>query len=724
MGTRVLILEHLRDAWRKLTQPWPLRAYLVAFGLALILPGLLFAAIAVITFRSADRAAQDQAALEIARAASNSLDSELSGMIMALRALATSEALEQGDFASFYRQAKRVARDRVTIIVLRNLDNRQLLNTHVPWGSELPISGDPLTDAEVIARGEPWISDMFTGPIAQVPLFSVNLPVTLADGRQIVLSMLRPAESLLAVLRKSGLPPLWEGGISDRRNRILVRTKDHQRLIGQTLAPETVERTRGPEGVWPTTNLMGELVLRGYATSRISGWIVAAWIPMHILDEPYWQSLRIVLLGGAGSIALSLLLAGLFGRLMERPIQDISEAAARLGRDGTVPLPATFPLHEANTVSMALRQAAQQIMERREAAQRHEARIREAHERMALALDITGLGTWDRDLVTNNVVWSEGMYRIFGRGHDEFHGNPDQVLSFVHPDDRAAFRKAFEDTIQGSGTGFGQEFRIVRPDGEVRWVLRRAQVIRSGDGRPLSMLGVALDITERRDREDHIAFLMRELAHRSKNLVAVIQAIAHQTARHSDNVSEFTERFSSRLVSLARTHDLLTGKERNGAVLEDLVHAQLEPFAERDSGRLSVKGPPIVLDEGATQSVGLALHELATNAAKYGALSVPQGRVGIEWTLIEGAGGRQSLRLTWRERNGPLVRKPTRKGFGHIVVERTLAESLQGEVRLDFAPDGLRWEVELPPDRFYILDMPAAVKDARPVQGKSASAGH
>jgi PAS domain S-box-containing protein len=401
-------------------------------------------------------------------------------------------------------------------------------------------------------------------------------------------------------------------------------------------------------------------------------------------------------------------LATAFGRLMARPVKEISEAAARLGRSESPPPLTTYPLQEANAVNAALHGAARQLAERREALLRNEARVREAHERLTLALDVTGLGTWDRDLTTNKIVWSEGMYRIFGRGHDEFSGDPDQVLSYVHPDDRVAFRKAFEETAKGQSSGFGQEFRVVRPGGEVRWVLRRAQVIRSDDGRPLSMLGVALDITERRAKEDHIAFLLRELAHRSKNLVTVIQAIAHQTARHTDDISEFTDRFSARLVSLARTHDLLTGKDSKGAALEDLVRLQIEPFVEAGTRRLSVQGPSVVLDEAATQSVGLALHELATNAAKYGALSVPEGRISIDWGLVDGENGPASLRLHWRERNGPSVSAPARKGFGRTVIERTVADSLQGRVSLEFAPAGVSWEVEIPPDRFHTVAAPSA----------------
>ncbi len=346
--------------------------------------------------------------------------------------------------------------------------------------------------------------------------------------------------------------------------------------------------------------------------------------------------------------------------------------------------------------------------ERRDALARSERRIREAHERLTLALDVTNLGTWDRDLVTGKVIWSEGMHKIFGRRRDQFSGTADEVLSFVHPDDRAAFRRAFEETVSSGSSGFGQDFRVVRPDGEIRWVMRRAVVIRGDDGQPASMLGVALDVTERRDKEEHISFLMRELAHRSKNLVAVIQAIAHQTARHTDDMSEFIERFSARLVSLARTHDLIAGKDKDGAALKDLVESQIEAFVEMGGRQVTIIGPPVVLDQTATQNIGLALHELATNAAKYGALSVPEGRVEIEWKTVRNSGGDRMLHLSWRERNGPEVAAPARKGFGHVVVERMVADSLDAKIRLNFAPAGLSWEAEIPSAHFYAPGTPVA----------------
>ncbi len=686
------ILHHIR---RALTQPWPLRAYLFAFGLILILPSALFAAIGVSWFRSSDRAAQNRTAIEFARAAAMDVDDQLAGMITTLRALATSEALEQGDFASFYRQAKRAVPGNESNIVLRDTDNRQLINTRLPWGAELPVSGDPPPDPQLLAAGEPWVSDLFVGAVAKEPLYSVNLPVTLASGRVVVLNMSRPAISLQQVLQKAGFTPLWSAGIADKNQRIVARSVEHERFVGQTMAPETLRQSESADRVWTTTNLTGDRVLRAYTISRLSGWTIAVWIPIAIVDAPYLSTLRLLLLAVVGLLALSILLATAFGRKMAYPIQAIADAATALGRRETIPTLPTYALQEANAVSEALRGAGRQLSERRTAIERSERRIREAHDRMALALDVTGLGMWDRDLTTGKIVWSEGMYRIFGRTHEEFGGTGDEVLSYVHPDDRAAFRRAFEENVKSGSSGFGQDFRIVRPDGEIRWVLRRAQLIRNENGELTSMLGVALDLTERRDKEDHITFLMRELAHRSKNLVAVIQAIAHQTARHADDVPDFIDRFSARLVSLARTHDLLTGKDKDGASLKELVQSQIEPFVESGGQQVTVTGPPVVLDQVATQNVGLALHELATNAAKYGALSVPEGRVTIQWQASDN-GSDRCLRLTWRESNGPAVVPPSRKGFGHIVVERTVADSLDAKVDLDFAPTGVTWEAEIP----------------------------
>lgn len=192
---------------------------------------------------------------------------------------------------------------------------------------------------------------------------------------------------------------------------------------------------------------------------------------------------------------------------------------------------------------------------------------------------------------------------------------------------------------------------------------------------------------ERDEREAHVHVIMRELSHRSKNLLAIVLAIARQTARNTSNFEEFEQRFSSRIQALADAHDLLVEQQWSGAQVESLVRGQLAAFGME---RVAMSGEPVLLRAEAVQNVALALHELATNASKYGALSVPDGRVSIDWAFNEGEPDQRSLRLTWRESGGPPVKEPARRGFGCFVLERVVINAL-GEGGLEFDPKGLIW---------------------------------
>jgi two-component sensor histidine kinase len=192
---------------------------------------------------------------------------------------------------------------------------------------------------------------------------------------------------------------------------------------------------------------------------------------------------------------------------------------------------------------------------------------------------------------------------------------------------------------------------------------------------------------ERDDREAHVRLIMRELSHRSKNLLAIVLAIARQTARHTRSFEDFESRFNSRIQALADAHDLLIEQQWGGATLDDLVGAQLAAFGME---KVACHGERIMLRAEAVQNVALALHELATNASKYGALSVPSGRINIDWALGTSETGDRNLRLTWRESGGPPVTPPAQMGFGCFVLERATVNTL-GEGHLDFNADGLVW---------------------------------
>jgi two-component sensor histidine kinase len=215
---------------------------------------------------------------------------------------------------------------------------------------------------------------------------------------------------------------------------------------------------------------------------------------------------------------------------------------------------------------------------------------------------------------------------------------------------------------------------------------------------------------ERDERESHVRLIMRELSHRSKNLLAIVLAIARQTSRHTSSFSEFESRFNSRIQALADAHDLLVEQQWSGAHIDDLVRAQLTAFGTE---KIALHGERIMLRAEAVQNIALALHELATNSSKYGALSVPTGKVDIEWARQPAAteGDAPDLRFTWRESGGPPVTPPEKKGFGCFVLERVTVNAL-GEGALAFNPDGLQWTCIIRPEHLLEAE-PAAAAPSR-----------
>jgi two-component sensor histidine kinase len=203
------------------------------------------------------------------------------------------------------------------------------------------------------------------------------------------------------------------------------------------------------------------------------------------------------------------------------------------------------------------------------------------------------------------------------------------------------------------------------------------------------MAGIALDITERKEREERERLLVREMDHRVKNILTVVDAIAHRTA--AENPANFAERFSQRIRALSANQDLLFRNEWKGVAVEDLMHAQLSHFADLIGSRIVVRGPKLRFNTVGAQAVGLALHELATNASKYGAFSTDRGRVDVGRNFSD-----NDFTMSWTEREGPSVSAPTRCGFGTMVLEKMAESSLGGTVDLDYAPSGLTWRLTCP----------------------------
>lgn len=218
------------------------------------------------------------------------------------------------------------------------------------------------------------------------------------------------------------------------------------------------------------------------------------------------------------------------------------------------------------------------------------------------------------------------------------------------------------------------------------------EALHGGDGKVVGTTSVAVEITERKEAENQLRLLLRELTHRSKNLLAVIQAIARQTAARTKTVDDFLDRFGARLVAIGCSQDLLVADNWQGASLRTLVEQQLNMHADRLGGQIDIDGEDVMLKPEAVQNLGLALHELATNAQKYGALSSDRGRVHIHWQFCDAA----KLRLTWEEQGGPPVSTPERSGFGRAMIESVVGKALEGDVKLSFPAKGVRCVIVIP----------------------------
>ena len=309
-------------------------------------------------------------------------------------------------------------------------------------------------------------------------------------------------------------------------------------------------------------------------------------------------------------------------------------------------------------------------------------RARFARYEMALRGSQVTVYTQDRDLRYTSI-----SNPIFGRAIDDILGRTDEEIL---PPDRSATIIALKREVLASGQPKRAEIEIA--DGpDASWQDLHIEPLHNEAGNIVGLTCAAIDVTERKEGEAHLRLLMRELTHRSKNLLAVIQAMARQTARHAGSTEGFLNQFSARLQALAASHDLLVRESWHGASLRELIQSQVTAYTGSAEVPVEFDGPEVALKPEAAQNLGLALHELMVNAAKFGALSVPNGRVSITWQLRD-----QALTLEWCEQFGPKVKIRRKKGFGSMVIERNLARALDAKVDLDFNPEGLRCHIVIP----------------------------
>jgi PAS domain S-box-containing protein len=328
------------------------------------------------------------------------------------------------------------------------------------------------------------------------------------------------------------------------------------------------------------------------------------------------------------------------------------------------------------------------VTERRQMAQA----LIERNVQLSLAAKTGLVGSYAYDTDTEIMQISEGYTEIHGfpEGTTEIARN--ECLAGVHPDDIAGVKLRRSEAFNERQREYKVEYRIVRPNDEIRWVETRCFVSYDAEGNPTRVVGVTIDITERKQAEVHLRALNAELDHRVKNVLATVGAVAAHTLDASQSMDHFVAALHGRLGSLALTHELLSDRGWSGIPLAELLRRELAPYV---SDNAALAGPEVKLRAEATQAIGMVLHELVTNAAKYGALSTKAGQVSVRWSL-QAKGRSPGLVIEWQEAGGPSVHPQTKAGYGTRVITDLVTYELGGSSDLEMCRDGVRCLLNIP----------------------------
>jgi PAS domain S-box-containing protein len=313
-------------------------------------------------------------------------------------------------------------------------------------------------------------------------------------------------------------------------------------------------------------------------------------------------------------------------------------------------------------------------------------RLTDSEQRRSVALAAGQMGSWDWDVLTGESIWDDGQYRVFGLEPDQFKPSYENIKPLVHEEDLPRI-KALTDI--GEKPTFQIELRIIRPSGELRHCICAGALTRDVAGKVTRVSGVTIDITERKQAEEQQTLLAREVDHRARNALAVVQAIVRLT--HANSQESYVAAVEGRIHALAQAHTLLSETRWQGAHIERLVSEEMAPYRGAGASRVVIGGPPVFLSPERAQNLALALHELATNSAKYGALSAANGVLKVSWQSEP-----NGMTLHWQESGGPPVAAPASQGFGTKIMNASIKHQLGGNVTWDWRSSGLHCTLQIP----------------------------
>ena len=649
--------------------PKTIRFRIVAFAAIIVMPLLVLLSWMAFSYSSAKRQLIEFEQFDITNRLSTAIDREIAERVGMLRGLAASGDLKNNQIEEFKRHATLlVALPQITHIWAFSKDGR--LFQSVPEQSNKQL--DHASLAQIFA-GQNVVSTVFGENLRNARII---IAVPVFDGTSVIFGVAAEmrVDHINRLFKDVGMEPTWPAAVVDRNGRYVARSISPEVMIGKAARPELLSVARGSanSGTFENVTWENTSVINAFHRSSLTGWTSVVAVPKSVLLAPFRRVVGLTVIGGVAVLAFSFLLATTMASRISKPVRELRRFATALS-EGHTSNKVAFHIAELDDVRDAL-----------DAAMTKNARL-------AAIVESSGDAILSVNLDGKVSTWNSGAEELFGYSADEIIGRP---KTLIVPDE---YQGEFEEQRKSILEGNVIRTETVRrkKDGTLVHVSLNAAPVRRADGKIIAISSIIHDITEIKASEEHLHFLMRELAHRSKNQLAIIQSIAGQTLRSSDSMEGFLIDFRARLQGMAISHDLLVAQNWRGAPLNTLVERQLGIFEGGNSDRVSTSGPAVTLTATAAEAIGLALHELATNSVKYGALSMPEGRIAINWTLQRNGSSRPRLKLEWLESGGPpITANPQRKGFGSRIIEHSVPKSVSGQSKLTYASDGLNWLLE------------------------------
>ncbi len=661
---------------------WPLIWHLVAlvvaaFAPAMALNGWLLASHSAEARRQIDRSAVAQAEIW-----SHSIDQALIGAVAALRALATSPALTSADYEGFKAQCDASFAGTGITVHVRDSDFKLL--GAAPAGDE-GESERPLSLVEshaALSSNEPY----FTGFRDAAAIGPIGIDIWIREApatqRERFLQARVPSRYLNRSLIAERKDTQWTVALIDRSHRIVAQSRGEVADIGKlrTIAGESDGAVR-PAGVTRGTDDNGVPVIEALTAANIAGWRVATSAPRAAVEqqlEQRWQEFFVA------SLLLGLLTAGATSFVaggISRSIFGVSANARGLASGA--------PFAPVNTTISEMQELMDTLSGTRAELSRRQAALHASDHRLRMALDAGRMGVWEWDRVTDEMTWDPVQFDLAGLPRGERPPKGTDFLSRVLDEDRHVLEESFK-RLSVDDPAFAVDFRFRRYDGEVRALAGSGLLVSDEGGAPRGLVGINFDVTDQRLNAERTATLLREVSHRSKNMLALILSMARLTARDATDVNAHLRALSARVAGLAASQDLMVEADWQGVDIADLAAAQARAVAHDSADRITIRGPDLHILPEAAQMLGMVLAELTLNAAQHGALTSARGRVDFNWEIAE-----EQIRMTWRETGGPpAVFK--RKGYGMSVVERFAEQGLRASAVVVAIPDGLTWTLDAP----------------------------